>query len=267
MAFFGSSFIFNGVPCDDFDLMLYDIEGASQGSGSFASVATIVEENLATKWKPVFYGTKFEGKLSFDLVFGVNQERADEGRYLDRYELDAISSWLTGIDGYRWLSIIQEDMMHIRYKCYVSSLDIVDYGMVPWALKATITCDGPYAYLSPHGFSFDVDGTATVSLLNESSHNGYYYPVVDIALSGGSAFSIENQTDGGRKFEFSNIPASVESIHVDNDNGIITNSADLNLYSCFNFNFFRLKRGYNTLKLTGNGTLKIYCEFPVNVGG
>lgn len=267
MAFYGSSFIFNGVPCDDFELMLYDMDNAAQGGGQFASTISVIEESIATKWKPIFYGAKFEKKLEFDIVFGVNQERIDERRFLDRDELNAISSWMTGIDGYRWLSIVQEDMLYVRYKCFVSNLDIVEYGMVPWALKATITCDGAYAYMSPHEYSFSVNGTATISFLNESSYNGYYYPIIEIDRSGGSSFSIENQTDDGRTFELSGIPSAATSIRVDNDNGVITNNADLNLYSGFNFNFFRLKRGYNTLKITGNGTLKIICEFPINAGG
>lgn len=266
MAFYGSSFVFDGVPCDDFELMMYDMDSASQSSGSFASTVTVVEETLASKWKPIFYGTKFGGKLEFDIVFGVNQRRIDEDRYLDRGEIDVIASWLTGVDGYRYLSIVQEDMLYVRYRCYISALEIVEYGAVPWALKATVTCDSPYAYLYPHEYSYDVNGSALISILNESSLNGYYYPVVEFTRSSGDKLIIENQTDGGRKFVLEKIPATVTAIRVDNDRRVITNNADLNLYEGCNFKFLRLKRGYNTLKVTGNGGLKIICEFPVNAG-
>lgn len=267
MAFYGSTFVFNGVPCEDFDLMLYDVGSTSQENGEFASVVSIVEEELATKWKPIFYGVKFEKKLEFEMVFGVNQKRLDEGSFLDRYELEAVASWLTGLDGYRWLSIAQEDMRHVRYKCYVSSLEIVGYGMIPWALRASITCDSPYAYMSESEFVYTISGSKSINFLNESSYNGYYYPKLEIATQGGGSFSIENETDNKRVFELKDIPASITKINIDNENGVIKNDADLNLYDCFNFNFLRLKRGYNKLNVTGNGTLKIICEFPVNVGG
>lgn len=37
MAFWGNSFVFNDIPCDDYDLMLYDVGSTAQGSGNFAS--------------------------------------------------------------------------------------------------------------------------------------------------------------------------------------------------------------------------------------
>ena len=48
---------------------------------------------------------------------------------------------------------------------------------------------------------------------------------------------------------------------------VITNSADLDMYASFNHKYFRLKHGDNVLQITGVGTLKIICEFPVNIGG
>lgn len=268
MAFYGSNFTFNGVSSEEFDLMLYDIGGNGQENSEFASTVSIIEEDVITRWKPVFYGVRFENKLEFNLVFGVNQDRIDAGKYLDRYELNAIASWLTGLDGYKYLTIDQDDMTHVRYKCYVSSLSVVEYGMIPWALDATITCDGPFAYMAPTSFIYD-SNSGYVNLLNESGYNGYYYPKVTLYASGsgGGSLSITNLSDNNRVFEFTNLPASITTINVDCENGTITNNADLNLYDYFNFNFLRLKRGYNKLSISGDFRVTIICEFPINVGG
>lgn len=244
MAFWATSFVYNDVPCDDFDLMLYDINGEEQSSGVFASNVTMVENQLPRQWRPRVYGIKREGKLEFDIVFGVNQYRLDNNMPLSRYELDAIASWLTGHDGYKWLSIAQEDMAYVRYKCIISKLEIIEYGTIPWALKATVTCDSPYAYMTRHEFTYTISGTDVISFLNESSHNGYYMPKIEYYPSAAGNFSIVNQTDDGREFKFTNIPGSVEELYIDNENCVITNSANLNLYPNFNFKFFRLKRGY-----------------------
>lgn len=268
MAFWGNTFIFNGVPCDDFELMLYDIGGSKQSDGSFASTVSVIEETVPSRWKPYFYGVRYDGKLQFSIVFGVNQKRIDKERYLDRYELEAIAFWLTGHNEYLWLEVEQSDLEYIRYHCMISGLEIIEHGNIPWALKATVTCDSPYAYLYPQEFSFDINGETTINFYNESSHNGYLRPIVEIELESGGDFSILNLSDNSlREFKFEDIPQSISKIHVDNDRCIITNDMDINIYPNFNFNFLRLVKGGNTLKVIGNGVLKIICEFPINVGG
>lgn len=267
MAFYGSFFLFDGIPCDDFGLMLYDIESAGQSAGTFASVLEIQEEERPTHWRPFFFGAKYTKKLEFDLVFGVNRTRLDQRKFLDRYELDAVSSWLTGHDCYKYLSVVQEDMSYIRYNCMISDLEVIEYGLIPWALKAKIICDSPYAYLPPEVFSFQVSGEKTVTVLNESSHNGYYLPIIEFKKESGTSLDICNMTDSGRTFHLGDIPSGVRTITVDCDLEIIDCDTGENLYDGFNFTFLRLKRGNNTLKITGNGTVNIRCEFPINVGG
>lgn len=265
MAFWGKSFIFNGTPCDDFDLMIYDIESHTQGAGTFASTVTPVEDKLASRWKPLFYGTKNNNKLEHTMVFGVNQHRIDERKYLDRYEMDAIATWLTGYDKYLWLEVEQEDLSYVRYRCIVTKLDIIEFEMIPWAFQAKIECDSQYAYLYPQTFEYEINGATPIVFYNESSHHGYYMPKLEI-LQPGEEFSILNRSDNNRLFKFENIPNAVSSICIDNNAGIITNNAGLNLYPNSNLKFFRLVKGDNYLTVTGHGILRIFCEFPINVG-
>lgn len=267
MAFWGKAFVFNDFPCEEFGLMLYDIGNETQGEGTFASTVSIVEEVVGARWKPWFYGVRYEKKLQMDIIFGVDERRLDKEKYLDRYEIDEIASWLTGHDKYLWLEIEQEDMEYVRYHCMISELSIVSYGNIPWAMKASVICDSPYAYLYPQEFTYAINGTQTIEFLNESSHNGYYMPILEIKMNGGGSISITNETDKGRTFKLTNVPAAASDILVNNDTCVITNNADLNLYPYFNFKFFRLVRGYNTLSITGNCTLTIRCEFPINAGG
>lgn len=267
MAFYSESFTFNEIPCDEFDLMIYDVGSDKQSTGAFASTPTVVEQSIYRKWRPLFYGMKYTDKLTFELVFGVNQSRLDENKFLDREELNIVSTWLTGHEEYKWLSIMQDGMEYVRFKCYVSDLEIVDYGWIPWALKAKITCDSPFGYMAPHTYTYTISGDTSISFYNESSYNGYYYPKIQFSPNGSTKLTITNNTDDRRQFILTDIPTSVKTITVDNENGIITNDADLNLYDGFNFNFLRLKRGYNKLTVTGDGALKIICEFPVNTGG
>ena len=279
MAFWGHSFIFNGVPCEDFDLMMYNIAGTEPGAGKFASGVTVVEQKLTNRWKPLFYGAKMEKKLEFNLVFGVSQSRVDKQAYFDRYELETIASWLTGHDRYMWLEIEQDDLEYIRYHCMISDLEMVEFGNIPMALKAKVTCDGPYAYLYPQAFEYVLDGTEqTIAFFNESSHNGYYKPKMEFEPVNGSGLSIVNVTDRGRTFELTAVDTNVSRVLINNEIGVITHEvgtgenvgseiAGIDLYSNFNYNFLWLLKGINELKVVGNGILRIICEFPVNVGG
>ena len=244
--------------------MMYNIDGTSPSAGKFASGVTVVEQKLSNRWRPLFYGAKLEGKLQFEIVFGVNQKRIDKNEYLDRYELEAIGSWLTGHDRYLWLEVMQEDMEYFRYRCIITDLQMVEFGNLPMALKATVSCDGPYAYLYPQTFEYSVDGSAIIDFFNESSHNGYYFPVLEYEPVGTGTLTITNHSDGDRAFELKEHPAA-EKVTVDNDLGIMT--ADTDMYPYFNFKFLRFVKGNNHLTVSGNGIIRFICEFPINIGG
>lgn len=279
MGFWGKSFSFDGIPCEDFRLMMYEMNDAMHSGTVFAGTKTIVEESLPSRWRPIHIGVKQDKRLEFEIVFGVDQERIDANRHMDRYEMEAIAAWLTGHDQYKILEIEQDDMRSFRYKCMITELSAIEYGIVPWAMKAKVTCDGPYAYMYPHVFEYKLNRDLRDVLFNESSINGYYQPLIRYyPRSGNDTLYISNKTDGGREFILDLMPVSLPGsgdpsvagtswLMVDNENGVITNSAGLNLYPQFNYNFFRLKRGYNELEMYGDGTLQIVCEFPINVGG
>ena len=268
MAFWGCSFVFDGIPCEEYDLMLYDsFSGKSQDEGKFSNTVKIIEDKVSTRWKPHFYGAIQEDKLELSLIFGVNQNRLDLGKPLDRDELNAIALWLVGHNEYKWLEILQEDIEHVRYRCIITELEIIEYGTVPWALKATLECDSPYGYMHPRVFEYVVNGYKDVRLLNESGHPGYYKPRIEVDLHGTGTFSITNVSDNNHKLELKDVPGVVNTITIDNDYCIITDVENgINLYPYFNFNFFRLVRGVNQLHFEGDCTVRIICEFPVNTG-
>lgn len=266
MAFWGCSFVFDDVPCEEFDLMMYDIGGTTSSSGSFASGVSIIEDKTAYRYRPFFYGTKIEDKLKFQLVFGVNEDRLDKGQYFSRDELDTIATWLTGHDKYMWLHINQDDLTQIQYKCIITKLEMIEYGNVPYALRASVECDSPYAYLPLQIFEYKIDGSKRIRFFNDSSHNGFYKPRIEIELTT-NHFSITNRTDGNRKLSFTGLPTSVNRIEVDNDIETVSFSNEsINPYQYFNYKYLRLIRGANDLYVEGTGNLKILCEFPVNVG-
>lgn len=276
MGFYGSHFSFNGTSCEEFGLAVYDIDGSSQGkSGLVASVGKVVEDWIPTKSKSLFYGIRQNTPLTFTMTFGVDPELQRKNGfvtmddYLDRWEIASINNWLTGhTDSRKWLEIEQPDMENVRFFCTITDLEIITHAWYPWAFSCTVTCDSPYGYMSPKKYNYTCKGTQAVTLKSKSATNDYYYPTMVIVPQSTEKISIVNKSDGNREFLLTNVPVGTGTeITVDNDRGIIKTANGLNIYDCFNFNFFRLRSGNNNLVLNGNFSLSVRCEFPVNVGG
>ena len=275
MGFYGNHFSFNGYPCEEFGLALYDIEGNAQGnSGQIASTGEVIEDWIPTKSRSFFYGIRQNTPLVFKMVFGVDPELNLKNQFptmedfLDRWEIAKIGNWLTGhSDNRKWLEIEQADMETVRFFCTITDLEIVTHAWYPWAFACTVTCDSPYGYMFPKHYRYSCLGTNSVVLKSKSLINDFYYPTMTITPKGLGEISIVNQTDNGREFLISSLPESINTIFVDNDREIIKASNSQNLYDYFNFNFFRVRPGKNQLILRGDFDLDICCEFPVNVGG
>lgn len=265
MAFYGCQFSFDGIPCYEYGLMIYDIGDADEG-GKFTSTVEIQEDRTAKRYSPLHYGAVQNEPLTFSFTFGADINAIDKNAPIDRWDMDVIANWLTGHDEYKYLEITQPDMEAVRYKCIISELEYTTYGKIPWAFTCQVTCDSPFAYTYPEEKRISVSGNVNAALECKAACK-YYFPKVIINLNKGNSFSIINHSDGDRIFKFENIPTAVKDITVDNENEIITTTAGLNLYDNFNFNFLRLVRGYNRLEFVGNADVTFECEFPINVGG
>lgn len=266
MAFWGNTFIFDDVACTEFGLMVYDFNSNSQDDVEFQA-GNVIEDRILRRYDSFMYGLDQNQSLEYTLVFGANMYALDNNKSLDRYEVEAIASWLTGHQERKWLTIMQDDTESYRYKCVISNLKLITYGSMPWAFSCRVTCDSPFAYTFPEEFEYTISGSTTINFFNRSTYNGYFRPKVEITMSGGDV-EIENISDKNRIFKFSDVPAGdTITIFLDNQNQIITSDIGLNLYPYFNMNFMRLVRGDNILKITGDCTIRFICEFPVTIGG
>lgn len=263
MAFYGCQFSFDGIPCFEYGLMVYDI-GGDKEDGKFSSPVELQEDRTAKRYSPLYYGVTQNEPLTFSFTFGADTEAIDKREHLDRWDIEAIARWLTGHDEYKYLEITQPDMETVRYKCIITNLEYVTYGKSPWAFTCEVTCDSPFAYTYPEVFNCSGNTSAIIECRASCK---YYYPKITISIQGGNSFSIVNHSDNNRMFTFQFLPAVPIEIYIDNENEVITNSRGLNIYDCFNFSFMRLVRGYNELEFIGDGSVTINCEYPVNVGG
>lgn len=268
MAFYGYEFSFDGVPSFEYGLIVYDFNNQNEDGGFASTPSSILEDRTSNRFRSIYYGSVVNDPLTFSFTFGVDSKGIEKDEYLDRWEMDVIANWLTGKDGYRYLEIMQPDMEAVRYRCIITDLRYSTFGKAPWAFTCTVTCDSPYAYLYPEEKLYTVSEEMHTRYFCRASSR-YYYPKLEITMQDGSSVSIVNHSDGDREFRLDGIPEGRPvTITVDNENEILQSSSGLNLYDCFNFNFFRLIRGNNDITITTEqATVSIVSEFPINIGG
>lgn len=243
-------FLFDGESSIQHGLLVYDINSKKQDDVSFGNKADISEMRLPRRVQPIHYGVNYnKDPLQFKLVFGAQD-------YLDRYDLESISMWLTGHQDYKWLTICQPDI-RLDYRCIIRELTPISITWLPVAFEASIVCDCPYAYGDVFTETYSVTTPRDIIFRNSGTVREFIRPQLIFtpsASSGTVTWKIVNHSDGDREFKIEDIPAS-SVVRVDCENGIITDTVNhVNLYDGYNMNMFRLAPGDNQITITGTGT-------------
>lgn len=254
-------FTYAGMPASMFSMYVADMSSNKHSANSFGNKANLVEKRLANRIAPIHYGVRYnDTPLSFTLIFGADHK-------LDRYEMQAVSKWLTGHQDYQWLSIDQPDMEHIQFRCLIKELTPIHLSWAPMAFEAKIICDCPYGYSYPFAKTYQISGDTTVRFYNDSTCTEKLCPEMLVNLSSGcTSFAVKNKTTGA-EMRFDNLPGGSLTIRVDNENQVVTEEVSgYDLYEHFNFTFFELEPGDNELVFTGAGSVTISGRYLYNVG-
>lgn len=256
-------FTYAGVPASMFGLFLADIGGKGQTDSSFGNKANIVETRIARRVRPIHFGVRYHDEpLKFNLVFCGEEP-------MDRYQTQEVADWLTGYQDYQWLSICQPDLEHIRFRCLIQTLTPVSVGWYPVGFEAQVICDCPYGYGYPFSETVRLEGGGAVtraSFHNSGTANVPLQPKLLVRLRDGcTQFKARNLT-AGCELILEDIPAGCGPITIDNENGIITSSGGGDLYRGFNYRFFSLVRGDNTLEFEGDGEVQLDGMCLYNAG-
>lgn len=255
-------FVFAGESASMYGLSIYDIGSKKHTDNDYGNQANIVERRLPNRITPLHYGVRYHDQpLRFTLIFGSERD-------LDRYEMQAVSKWLTGYQDYQWLSICQPDMDHIQFRCLIQKLTPISVGWIPVAFEAQIVCDCAYGYGYPFEEKFRFGDKTKYIFYNDSTIRENLKPEMIVELdSGCTEFAVVNQTTGA-EMRFSGLPSGGITIMIDNENEIITHIGQMeyDLYNYFNFHFFDLASGDNTIVFTGSGNITIKGRCMYNVG-
>lgn len=254
-------FTFADTPASIYGMFVCDIGRKNHSDNEFGNKANIVETRIANRITPLHFGVRYHDEpLTFTLIFGSEQ-------YMDRYQIQEVSNWLTGYQDYQWLSIDQPDMEHIQFRCLIESLTPISIRWLPIAFEAKVICDCPYGYSFPFEEKISVNGTKSYRFYNDSTIRENLRPEMKIMLASGCKnFSITNKTTG-TSIQFTALPSGGITILVDNENEILQDAyGQYDLYEHFNFQFLELASGDNQLVFEGTGTVVISGRYLYNVG-
>lgn len=250
MGFYASTFIFDDIPSEFYDLRIYNFGSGGMESRSSGGDIEIVTQQVYRRPTPYFYGVNQNQVLTFPLVFGSYSA-------LDSTTINIIHKWLFGQTSYKKLKIVQMDMMDSYYNCFLTNPQTISIGNLAYAFEATVVCDSPWAWSHDKTFSktYSADSVSDNFIFQNESVNGdYLYPEIIFTLNSlGSGITITNASDNNRQFIFTGL-SPYETITLNNDRQTLSSSTGLYRLSKFNLNWFRLLQGANNITITGGVT-------------
>lgn len=264
MSFWGSTFIFDGVPSELYGLY---ISSSSDGGDVEIAGSSDVEtftESVLRKSKRYLLGVQQTPVLSFDIFFNSPRE-------ITSVELGNIQAWLFGHSQYKILQIVQADIQEVYYNCFLKNPRVHKVGNIVRGIRATVECDAPWGWTFEKTKTYtyvDDDINDDIVFNNISDDNGYLYPILEFTMNTlGGNLIITNSDDNDRQFIFTDLLQD-EVITIDNDKNIISSSTGLNRLSNFNKKWFRMVRGLNRINISGNiSQLVMKYEFARKVVG
>lgn len=186
-------FIFDEKQLSDFGMMICSFDN-SESSPTDANLEYITNTPPDSDVLN-FYGSKYEGQLSWNIGICKNPCCNPEPGYITSDEERMLKKWLVRKDGYKWLHFIDdEDYYDINYnvKINASSNQI---GGRTIGLLLTITADSSYGYTDEIENMITLNKNDYIYIDVQSDDIGYIYPVINITPLESGDLELINTSD------------------------------------------------------------------------
>ena len=246
MSMFCKEFIFDGISCKEYDLIICSFDGGKSGTataGSNIEYTTFKAPN-SNKWFAT--GSAYKEQLTF--TFSICKFRCNSSfnQPLSERELAFLMRWLVRKD-YKYLNFIQEGYEYIHYNCQINA-EKYEVGGKCYGLTLTVVCDAPFGWSDIKTTTISSSGSKSVDIYDASDEIGLIYPSVDIFVRGFSTkrtIQLNNQLTGTQTI----IENCVENEHITMDRMLITSSKyeseHKTLHNDFNWDWFTIGNTFN----------------------
>lgn len=249
MAFYGSSFIFDNISSERYNLKI-----TTPKSDETINISEYKSDLIKTPRRTKFYATKQRVDEPLTLTVSIYSETP-----LTRNQIDQIERWLFRTDGqFRKLRINQEDMQgYYYYNCRLEKMEVETFGNLPYQVNCILRCDSQYAWQNQQTRVYNITSTPYIAKFVNISSEDIMSPVYIIKCNSanGTIKIVNNQYEDVRlsTMEFTGLQNG-EILTLDTEHGIITSNLRTNgLLDLFVYpNFMKLPRGVNEFTITGN---------------
>lgn len=280
------TFTFDGVSSDSYNLIICWIDDkpdvSTNGLSRKIESGTVNHVRLITN----NYGTTYDGNIK--LSFGIIKKNHTP---FTRQESMAINNWLTGSTIPKQLSFNDEAVPSIHYYAVCTQIEDKVWND-HYAKKIVFETNSPFGFMNQIERKFVINANETFKIENEADTiTGIYYPDIEVSSATDDDIVIENISDGKSvTINLSKLPSNETGQKTVRINNRIMKILDVNSneqlipfwkvgwdteYSSYvssideyinKIYWFRLIRGENTIKVSGDCTINFVFEFPRKVG-
>lgn len=253
-------FTFNGISARDMRIKSVRVEDGIM-QFPFATTADLTTVNLPDSVETYMYKSKRE-PLSIPLQLMLVDERGNNIVWKEK-DIYNVADWLIQ-DGYKPLTL-GDSVGKIYYAKLLDSEFLQHYGN-GGVLPITFVTNSPYAWSIPQMEQYDLTGetTSNIEFVNKTNVLERFRPVLEIKnINANGTIEIQNITTGEPAIKLKNLYAN-EIISIDNERELIQTDKPLAMMSGrFNYNWLKLKRGLNIIKVDGSCTITVRYQFPI----
>jgi len=267
MEVFGSDLILGEFRLSDYGMVLASFEYTGVSDDNLGMTRSTIEEYLGDSPIPVYLGDKYTDKLRPQITF-VKDPKMYSGNamYLSEKECRNVFRTMTGIHGYQWLKVINDDDEDdIWFRAKINDVNVKRVNGKVAGIILMMECDSCFGWSSETNIelSFTANTPIRIHSNTDDLHN-YICPVVTIKARTSGNLIITNITDNWIT-EIKNVRAN-EVITIDSKNEIISSSISHDLLlNDFNLNWMRLLPDENEIKINQNAYVTFTYRVPRKV--
>lgn len=235
MAISATEFTFNGINCNQYGLIIANINNTNNKNISCGSKTESTSVYIAGTKKWIDTQNNYVEPISFTIEIIKNNciDMYDKDYFLPN-EISAIHRWLK-TELYSPITFLQEGYEDITFFAKCTEVNEVCVGSKVIGLEFNFTTNAPFGYTPQQDLEVKMkDSTGSFSILDLSDEEGNIYPYMEIDILEDCDFTIKNNLSG-KKFEIKECKIG-EHLIIDQEKGVIkSNFNSHKIYNCFNY--------------------------------
>lgn len=256
MIFLSDKFIFNGIESSVMNIRLVDTEEKN----ILMNYGAVYTDNLAienTFGGIPLYSKEYEKPEEITLQFCLVDELGEPIEWTSEKQ-QKIVDWLVRDEFCEFISYDSPNLIYYLKATKVKrEFNYQKKGML------NITYQ-PY-YHSPIQKNVSIlKGSGNLNIFNQEKRREFIYPVIEISNATGVISIKNNSIKDSQSFEIKDLEQD-DKVRIDCSMYVIEGNNKKDYFSMLNREWLKIKKGENTLSITGNGTVKIKFNIEVNI--